>query len=99
MTQKKNKNTILKEDDINAFCKVLLLSPNFKFYDVDNEPELNLFYWCVFSNRIEIAKIFWKMGKVIYNHMIFHYLISRIKCATCIIQVAQIRISCMRNTD
>ena len=29
-----------------------------------NNPEVNLFFWCILSNRIEIAKIFWKLGKV-----------------------------------
>ena len=29
-----------------------------------NEPELNLFLWAVVSNRVEIAKIFWRLGKV-----------------------------------
>ena len=28
------------------------------------EPELNLFLWCILSNRIEIAKIFWRLGNV-----------------------------------
>ena len=30
-----------------------------------NEPELNLFIWAVLKNRIGIAKIFWRLGKVI----------------------------------
>ena len=29
-----------------------------------NDPEMNLFYWSVLSNRFEIAKIFWRLGKV-----------------------------------
>ncbi len=37
----------------------------------DPEPirdaEMNLFYWSVLSNRIEISKIFWRLGKVLYN--------------------------------
>ena len=28
------------------------------------EPEMFLFFWCILTNRIEIAKIFWKLGKV-----------------------------------
>jgi hypothetical protein len=28
------------------------------------EPEMYLFFWCILTNRIEIAKIFWKLGKV-----------------------------------
>lgn len=31
------------------------------------EPELNLFFWAVLSNRLEIAKIFWRLGKVSAN--------------------------------
>jgi hypothetical protein len=31
------------------------------------EPELNLFFWAVFSNRCEIAKIFWRLGKVRFS--------------------------------
>jgi hypothetical protein len=29
------------------------------------EPELNLFLWAVLSNRIDIAKTFWRLGKVL----------------------------------
>ena len=27
-------------------------------------PEHNLFFWAIVMNRIEIAKIFWKIGEV-----------------------------------
>jgi hypothetical protein len=27
-------------------------------------PEMNLFFWCILSNRLEIAKTFWRLGKV-----------------------------------
>ena len=33
----------------------------------NNDVEMNLFFWCILSNRIELAKLFWKMGKVIKN--------------------------------
>jgi hypothetical protein len=66
----------LEEKDIESFNKILLLNMNFKFWDAsNNEPELNLFYWCIFSNRLEIAKIFWKIGKVyffFYNIFLFN---------------------------
>jgi hypothetical protein len=29
-----------------------------------NNPEMNLFFWCILSNRLEIAKTFWRLGKV-----------------------------------
>jgi hypothetical protein len=29
-----------------------------------NDPEMNLFFWSVLSNRFDIAKIFWRLGKV-----------------------------------
>ncbi len=28
------------------------------------QPELNLFLWCILSNRMETAMLFWKLGKV-----------------------------------
>ena len=39
------------------------------FNETENviEPEMNLFYWSVLTNRIEIAKIFWRLGKVIFK--------------------------------
>ena len=63
MVQKKKIDNLL-ERDIETFNQVLLLSLNFKFWDTSNDPEMNLFYWCVLSKRLEIAKIFWKRGKV-----------------------------------
>lgn len=29
-----------------------------------NEPELNLFLWAIIAHRVEIAKLFWRLGKV-----------------------------------
>lgn len=34
------------------------------------EIEFNLFLWALLSNRIEIAKIFWTLGKVFYIYKI-----------------------------
>ena len=34
-----------------------------------NDSNMNLFYWAVLTNRIEIAKVFWIRGKVIQNNM------------------------------
>ena len=57
--------------DIKDLLKKIL--PNLKmdflfdFDQVDEKftnPEVNIFFWCILSNRIEIAKIFWKLGKV-----------------------------------
>ena len=40
------------------------LPPDFdKAHSIIN-PEMNLFYWSVLTNRFEIAKIFWRLGKV-----------------------------------
>ena len=54
----------LVPEDIRTFNEILLISNSFKFWDSINEPELNLFYWCVLSKRIEMAKLFWRFGKV-----------------------------------
>ena len=32
---------------------------------LDFDPIMNIFYWCVLSNRPDIAVIFWRLGKVI----------------------------------
>ena len=31
---------------------------------IPSDPKMKLFYWCILSNRTEIAKIFWRLGKV-----------------------------------
>jgi hypothetical protein len=36
------------------------------FDDCYTNPEMYLFYWCILSNRPEIAKAFWILGKVKY---------------------------------
>ena len=54
----------LDEIDLQIFNKELLLSKNFKFWDSNNDPDMNLFYWCIFSKRLEIAKLLWKQRKV-----------------------------------
>ena len=56
---------ILEEHHTIAKNLTFDIDSNFKFWDsINHEPEKNLFYWCILSNRIEIAKIFWKLGKV-----------------------------------
>jgi hypothetical protein len=36
---------------------------------IAKNPEMYLFYWCILSKRIQLAKIFWKFGKVILFRM------------------------------
>jgi hypothetical protein len=67
----------LEERDIQTFNQVLLLSLNFKFWSSKNDPEMNLFYWCILSKRLEIAKIFWKMGKV--KHSVIKKILNTFK--------------------
>ena len=56
---------VLEEHHTLAKNLAFNINSNFKFWDSqNNEPEQNLFYWCILSNRIEIAKLFWKLGKV-----------------------------------
>jgi hypothetical protein len=64
--QNKRKKIItdLDEQDIQIFNNELLINKNFEFWSPHNDPEMNLFFWCVFSKRFEIAKLLWKMGKV-----------------------------------
>lgn len=28
------------------------------------DPEINLFFYCILTNRVEVAKTFWKIGRV-----------------------------------
>jgi hypothetical protein len=49
------------------------LIPEYDFLIAKN-PEMYLFFWCILSNRIQLAKIFWKIGKVILYH-IFSYVL------------------------
>ena len=39
---------------------------------IDN-PEMYLFYWCILTNRLETAKIFWKIGKVKTNYLMLTF--------------------------
>lgn len=60
---------IVEYSDIKNFMRKI-----FNFFDDDFIPtnntveitdaEMNLFLWAILSNRIEIAKIFWRLGKV-----------------------------------
>jgi hypothetical protein len=36
---------------------------------IAENPEMYLFFWCILTNRIQLAKIFWKFGKVILFRM------------------------------
>ena len=55
-------------EDITHFLKKTIPNLKLDFFldqeDIPNNPEVNLFFWCILSNRIEIVKIFWKLGKV-----------------------------------
>ena len=42
-------------------------NPKFFAEDSEKEPEIHLFVWALLSNKIELAKIFWKIGKVNKN--------------------------------
>jgi hypothetical protein len=47
--------------------KHMRLNEEYKFWEIDEkskDPIRNLFYWSVLFNRLEIAKIFWRLGKV-----------------------------------
>jgi hypothetical protein len=63
LKQKKIIETVTKEN-INMIVKYLFNNSDLNLWDDKNEPEMNLFYWCVLSNRREIAHIFWCLGKV-----------------------------------
>ena len=68
--------------------KVTSLIQDFKFWDENGDPERNLFYWSILSNRIEIAKIFWLLGKVInlqiyINSLKKNYIEPNSKCFDC----------------
>jgi hypothetical protein len=77
--QKKNKeiNTKNPVEQINMIKfvfeeifkgKNLAFLANDLFKDDLKNPEIYLFYWCILSNRPEIAKAFWILGKVkIFN--------------------------------
>ena len=69
--KKKEIITELDEHDLQKFNQVLYLSEKFKFWGSNNDPEMNLYFWCVFSNRLKIAKLFWKIGKVFISKKVF----------------------------
>jgi hypothetical protein len=48
------KNEILKTTEISIELRQSI-----------EDPDMNLFVWAVLMNRIEIAKIFWRIGDVI----------------------------------
>ncbi len=68
--QKKNKKIQVKIEDYDL-NKILFADSSFNFLpnkfvkkECENDPEMDLFYWAVLTNRIEISKIFWRIGKV-----------------------------------
>ena len=72
--QKKNKeintkNPVVQINMIKFVFEEIFKGQNFTFLtsnfeDCNTNPEMNLFYWCILSNRLEIAKTFWILGKV-----------------------------------
>ena len=58
---KKKIDEIIK-DYLNKFFPTLNL--DFLLSKEENNELLNLFFWSILSNRIEISKIFWRLGKV-----------------------------------
>ena len=78
--QKKNAaSSKIKSENIAFIFKEIFKGMSFKFLlpkDFINteksiaNPEMNIFYWCILSNRLEIAKTFWLLGKVKFNNFI-----------------------------
>lgn len=72
LKQTNSKVSNITVDDIKNFLNRLFPGANFyflpdRFYQSSEDKcdaELNLFLWAILSNRIEIAKIFWRLGKV-----------------------------------
>jgi hypothetical protein len=44
----------------------------FEIYEKDNAPDLHLFIWALLTHRIEIAKIFWRLGTVWKEFLFYH---------------------------
>lgn len=64
-----NKDEIKDEEELRKILKdifQLLVFNDLKVYFLldTQRPVQNLFFWCLLFDRIEIAKIFWKMGDV-----------------------------------
>ncbi len=86
-----------KQKNLNKFFQEKIFpGKNFKFLPnfeeemkhIPSDPEIDLFYWCILSNRTEIAKIFWGLGKVKIRKYIdrfktkfFSYKVSNTKCS------------------
>ena len=52
---------------VKKLFKEIFIGIHFKFLYNPNDNyvnEMDLFYWCILSNRINIAKTFWRLGKV-----------------------------------
>ena len=56
--------TTVTPDDTQNLIHEIFLGGIFKLWDCENDPEKYLFYWFILSNRIEIAKTFWRLGSV-----------------------------------
>ena len=57
---KKISNDLLASSPDDAF-----IPGETEFQEKVENTEINLFVWAILLNRIEIAKIFWKIGKVL----------------------------------
>ena len=75
-----NKQVELK--DVKEFLQSRFrgFEPKFLADDSKNEPEINLFVWALLLNRIELAKIFWKIGKVNKNIYLKKNIFSKFFC-------------------
>jgi len=63
----KNKMLLDEHDKLYLIDVERFLRKNFdkEFTSIDNlNAEFNLFLWSVLSYRIEIAKVFWRLGRV-----------------------------------
>ncbi len=58
------------QNDLFPFFKITLYperlfhSNGFSKINFIEDPEFYLFFWCILTNRLETAKLFWKLGKV-----------------------------------
>ena len=71
LQRKKNNIANIKEEHISQLFQEIFLNFKFELFSINPETEKDpdvlirfLFFICVISDRLEIAKTFWKMGKV-----------------------------------
>ena len=77
-------NRFLNEKYFHHLEKSIFPTIDIKFYPQNlfnktstvTQPEMCLFLWCILTNRLDIAKIFWRLGNVIGNSFfnLFNYL-------------------------